>query len=323
MAADLSKRLKDLEKRINFLQNENVRKEDIIKRLSISSSSTTTASSTSAADASSSSSASASASTPAPAPALVIDPSKPIVKIVHKEPTSEEKVEYAVYDDDPALGKNLPVEEWDSLAWHNLPEGATKVSVGGGKPVVMTFFSNLNKGDYVTLSVLSELKRDSRFSDDKITFCAISRDGDKEDVPKFLRKVNGNTFGELFSTDGSPGVTIIANYPLAYDEGDKFNKMMKKIMVKGTVGVGMVIVVDGDGIIRWYEKFVRGVNPMNQLESVLESVIAGEPISVSNGKKPLAVDEEDLEVGEIPDDAFGDDEEEGAKGEDGAKKDGY
>jgi hypothetical protein len=285
--------VKKLESRIAQLEKENELKEQEIRRLSVSGGSAPAASAAVAAAPAPTSAAPATSSTSVSGPGVHPKLGKldgPRVKYVKKEPTPSEREKFTVYDDDPALGKKCP--GMYSLKWFN----GGPVEVGKGKPVVITFISKLNKGDFSTLSVLSELALDF---EDKVQFCCISRDNEEADAEKFASKYHGKYFAELSSPDGSAGVTVYMTYPIAYDDKDEFNDALKKTMVKGTVGVGMVIVVDEKGIIRWYETFYRGVSPMAQIKEQIKLLLEGKPL-LSNGKTPEQKSVEE-ELGDLPD----------------------
>jgi len=208
----------------------------------------------------------------------------------YREPTEQEKETLTVYEDDAALGQKAPAMK--SLKWFN----GDAVEFGQGKPVVITFFSKLNKGDFGTLSLLSEISQEFL---GKVQFAGVSRDGEEEDVSKFAGKYHGKHFDELTSPDGNAGLTVYMTFPLAFDESGNFNAQLKQVMKKGTVGVGMTILVDGEGNIRWYEQFVRGYNPMNQLTAQIRNLLEGKPL-ISNGAAPaVQVVEESVD---LPDD---------------------
>lgn len=208
----------------------------------------------------------------------------------YKEPSQQEKETLTVYEDDPALGQKAPA--MGNLKWFN----GEPVEFGKGKPVVITFFSKLNKGDFGTLSLLSEISQEFV---GKVQFAGISRDGEEEDVSKFPGKYHGKYFDELVSPDGKPGLCVYMTFPLAFDVSGNFNAQLKQVMKKGTVGVGMTILVDGEGVIRWYEQFVRGFNPMGQLAPQIRNLLEGKPL-ISNGPAPAVQTIE--EAVDVPDD---------------------
>ena len=208
----------------------------------------------------------------------------------YKEPTQQEKDVLSVYEDDPALGQKAP--QTGNLKWFN----GDAIEFGKGMPVVITFFSKLNKGDFGTLSLLSEISKEF---EGKVQFAGVSRDGEVEDVSKFVGKYHGKFFDELQQPDGTPGLSVYINYPLAFDPSGNFNAQLKQVMKKGTVGVGMTVLVDGEGVIRWYEQFVRGFNTMGQLVPQIRNLLEGKPF-ISNGAAPeVKVIEEAVDV---PDD---------------------
>lgn len=154
----------------------------------------------------------------------------------------------------------------------------------------------MNKGDFGTLSLLSEISQEFA---GKVQFAGVSRDGEVEDVSKFAGKYHGKYFDELQCPDGTPGLTVYMAFPLAFDESGGFNTQLKQVMKKGTIGVGMTVLVDGEGKIQWYEQFVRGFNPMGQLAAQIRNVLEGKP-RVSNGPAPeVQVVEESVD---LPDD---------------------
>ena len=208
----------------------------------------------------------------------------------YKEPTQQEKDALTVYEDDPALGQKAPgLQDIDFC-------NGGPVEIGKGKPVVITFFSKLNKGDFGALSLLSEIQEEFK---DQVDFCAIGRDGEKDDVFKFPGKYHGKYFDELQSPDGKPGLTVYMNFPLGFDESGNFNTQLKKVMKKGTVGVGLTVLIDGEGTIVWYEQFVRGLNVMGQLQTQIRLLLEGKPL-LSNGPAPEEQVQE--EAVDVPDD---------------------
>lgn len=160
---------------------------------------------------------------------------------------------------------------------------------------VVTFFSKLNKSDFSTLTVLSELSEQDKFKDNT-QFLAISRDGEKRDVERFLEKFQDKFMAELQAPNGDAGVTVKAHFPLGFDAESKVNKEFKALAKKAVIGVGFTFIIDQEGIIRWYEQFIRGVNPMGQFETQLEHVI-NKTALVSNGKMPEIEEEEEEELG--------------------------
>ena len=283
--------VKKLEARIAQLEKENDEKEKEIRRLSVSGGGAAPAAAAAAAAA-----PAAAAAAAAPAAATPSNPlanlEGPRVKIpsARVSSTPAEVEQSTVYDDDPALGKKAPAT--DNLKWFN----GSAVSLTAGKPTVMTFFSKLNKGDFATLSVMSEM---NQVFGDKVQFAAVSRDGEEEDAAKFAKKYHGKRFEELSGPNGEAGCTVYMTYPLAYDAGDAFNAALKQTMRKGTVGVGMAILFDGEGTIRWYETYIRGQPVKNQLIEQIRNLIDGKPL-LSNGNAPVVQAQE--EVANIPDD---------------------
>jgi hypothetical protein len=193
--------------------------------------------------------------------------------------------ELIVYDDDAALGK--PAPSFATLKFHNGAAFEPR-----GKVTVVTFFGNLNKADYVTLSVLSDLYQKVK---SKAQFVAISRDNEDEDVAKWLKKYNGTFMAEQKGPKGEVGITSRCDFQMAYDAGSAVNSGFKQAMKKAVVGVGMTIVIDAAGKIAWYESFVRGVNPAGQFEYQLLALIMGKPL-IKNGPAP-EIEEEEVEGG--------------------------
>jgi hypothetical protein len=281
--------VKTLEEKIARLEKENAAKDHEIRRLSVSSGKPVPAASEVSAPQTEAKKAEPTSAS-ADAPKAGLEGIKRISMPKYKEPTQQEKAALTVYEDDPALGIKAPAMA--SLKWFN----GDAVELGKGKPVVITFFSKLNKGDFGTLSLLSEIATEF---EGKVQFAGVSRDGELEDVSKFAGKYHGKFFDELASPDGAPGLSVYVTYPLAFDESGNFNAQLKQVMKKGTVGVGMTVVVDGEGKIRWYEQFVRGINPMGQLAAQIKNLLEGKPL-ISNGPAPeVKVIEEAVDV---PDD---------------------
>jgi thiol-disulfide isomerase/thioredoxin len=285
--------VKSLEEKIAKLEKENAAKDTEIRRLSVVGGKAPLASDAAASAAPAvAPSASAAAATPAP-DAPKKGPLEGFTRIkipAYREPTAQEKESLTVYENDPALGQKAPL--MSRVKWFN----GEAVEFGQGKPVVITFFSKLNKGDFGTLSLLSEIAQEFV---GKVQFAGVSRDGEAEDVAKFAGKYHGKYFDELQSPDGKPGLTVYMTFPLGFDESGGFNTQLKQVMKKGTIGVGMTVLVDGEGTIRWYEQFVRGVNPMGQLATQIRNVLEGKPL-VSNGPAPeVQVKEEAVD---LPDD---------------------
>ena len=276
--------VKNLEAKIALLEKENAEKDKEIRRLSTSGGKAPLAEVSAAAPQASSAAVSSEGKKGKLEGFTRISIPKP------REPTENERETLTVYEDDAALGKAAP--SMGSLKWFN----GEPVEFSQGKPVVITFFSKLNKGDFGTLSLLSEIAQEF---EDQVLFAGISRDGELEDVSKFAGKYHGKYFEELQSPDGKPGLTVYMTFPLAFDEAGNFNTQLKQVMKKGTIGVGFTILVDKDGVIRWYEQFVRGYNPMQQLVAQIRNVLEGKPL-ISNGPAPAVQIIE--EVADVPDD---------------------
>jgi len=283
--------VKALEEKISRLEKENAAKDQEIRRLSVASGKPVPAP---AAESASNEKKQESTGAPsADASTSKAGSMEGIARInmpKYKEPTQQEKETLSVYEDDAALGQKAP--QMSRLKWFS----GDAVEFGKGTPVVITFFSKLNKGDFGTLSLVSEIAKEF---EGKVQFAGVSRDGEAEDVSKFAGKYHGKFFDELQQPDGTPGLPVYITYPLAFDESGNFNTQLKQVMKKGTVGVGMTILVDGDGVIRWYEQFVRGFNPMGQLVPQIRNLLEGKPF-LSNGPAPeVKIIEEAVDV---PDD---------------------
>mmetsp|Transcript_12548 Transcript_12548/g.20280 ORF Transcript_12548/g.20280 Transcript_12548/m.20280 type:complete len:241 (+) Transcript_12548:37-759(+) len=207
-------------------------------------------------------------------------------------PCPESAKELLVYQDDAALGQKLA--SISSLKFHN----GDAFDVGQGKVCVMTFFCNLNKSDYVTLSVLSDIYQKYK---DQANFVAVSRDHSDEDTAKWLKKYNGKFMAEQKGPNGEAGVTSRCDFQMAFDEDHKVNNELKTIMKKATVGVGMTIIFDKEGKIAWYEQYSRGVNATGQFEYQLHAIVNGTEL-LSNGDAPEIVEEEVEGGGAVPDD---------------------
>jgi len=285
--------VKKLEARIAALERENEEKDKEIRRLSMPSGAAPAPAA--AAEAAPAAAAAPSAAAPAEGPKLGtlegLEGAR--VKIPGKRPdnTPEEEQSATVFDDDVALGK--PAPSTSALKFFN----GEPVSLTSGKPTVITFFSKLNKGDFGTLSVMSEMQQELG---DRVQFLGVSRDGEEEDVAKFAKKYHGRHFSEFSGPNGEPGVTVYTTYPLAFDADDAFNNELKVTMRKGVVGVGMTILVDGEGKIRWYETYFRGRPIKNQLPEQIDNLLLGKPL-LSNGSAP-AVEVVEETAGAIPDD---------------------
>lgn len=207
---------------------------------------------------------------------------------------------FRVWDDDVALGKDCP--SFESLLF-NIAEGPGSCPAGmknTGKVTVFTFFSKLNKADHYTMTATCQLPKGR---EDKVQVIGICRDKDEKDVPKFIKKFHGQFFGTTTGPKGEAGIFVDANFPLAFDKYDCFNNALKKAMVKAVCGVGMAVLVDTEGKIRWYEMFDRGNNKAGLLHQQIDLLLAGKPLE-SWGPNPEA-DEEEEECeggGEVPTD---------------------
>eukprot|EP00515_Schizochytrium_aggregatum_P001358 CAMPEP_0202038366 /NCGR_PEP_ID=MMETSP0962-20130828/8981_1 /ASSEMBLY_ACC=CAM_ASM_000488 /TAXON_ID=4773 /ORGANISM="Schizochytrium aggregatum, Strain ATCC28209" /LENGTH=262 /DNA_ID=CAMNT_0048602519 /DNA_START=52 /DNA_END=840 /DNA_ORIENTATION=+ len=204
----------------------------------------------------------------------------------------EEAKELLVYDDDVALGKDAP--SLAPLKFFNGPAFDIKEKV-----TVVTFSCNLNKSDFVTLSVLSDVYQEFK---DQANFVSISRDHEEADVEKWLKKYNGTFMAEQKGPNGEAGITSRCDFQMAYDPEHKVNAEFKTALGKSVVGVGMVVIIDKAGKIAWYETFVRGANPAGQFKYQLWATINEQPL-VKNGPAP-EIEEEEVEgdTGDIPDD---------------------
>lgn len=167
-----------------------------------------------------------------------------------------------------------------------------------GKALIITFFSKLNKSDLPTLSVINSIQEKEEFKG-KVCILGISRDKEESDVVKFPGKFKNKFMAEITGPNGEAGYEMKFDYPLAFDEGHKFNTELKKLAQKGSLGVGASFIVK-DGKVCWFEYFVRGSSPMNQFETQLKNILEGKPL-VSNGKMPV-VEIQELE-GTVPADA--------------------
>lgn len=206
--------------------------------------------------------------------------------------TSDEAKELLCYDDDASLGATAP-----SLAGLKFQNGDA-FDVGGGKPTVITWFCNLNKADFVTLSELTDVY--NKYVG-KVNFVAISRDHEEENVAKWLKKYNGVFMAEQKGARGEAGATIKCDFQMAYDPEHKVNAAYKTALKKAVVGVGSVTIVDKDGKVAWNETFVRGANPTGQFEYQLHAIINGTEM-IKNGNAPEVVEEEVEGGGTVPDD---------------------
>lgn len=269
-----------VEEKIKALELENAGKDEVISKLEAGVAEAAGTSATATATATATDGASAVAA-PAEAPAAVA--------------LSEEVAAQglAVYDDDAALSAKAP--SLASLKFHN----GDAIEVGKGRPVVVTWFCNLNKGDFVTLVVLSDIYQKYK---DQADFVAISRDHNEADTEKWLKKYHNKRMEEQTGPNGEVGMTARCDFQMAFDEGHAVNAAFKTAMKKAVVGVGMAIVIDGEGNIKWYESFVRGKPAANQFDYQLHAVVNGTEL-LANGKAPEVVEEEmDGEAGTIPDD---------------------
>ena len=195
------------------------------------------------------------------------------------------------YDDDAAIGKDAPSLE--SLKFHN-----GDAITYGSKPVVITWFCNLNKSDFVTLSVLSDIYEKYK---GQAEFLAISRDHEEKDTEKWLTKYQGKFMAEQKNVDGSAGVTAKCSFQMAFDPEHKVNAGFKTAMGKSVVGVGLVILIDKTGKIAFHETFIRGKGA-GQLEYQLHACVTGADL-LKNGPAPEQVEEEiEGEAGTVPDD---------------------
>jgi len=207
------------------------------------------------------------------------------------EELSEEGKEMLTYDDDPALGAKAP--SLAALKFHN----GEAFDVAQGKPVVVTFHCNLNKSDFVTLAVLSDIYKKY---EGQVNFVSISRDLEEADVEKWLKKYQGAFMAEMKGPKGEAGVTQHCDFQMAFDPEHQVNAEFKTALKRAVVGVGLAIIIDKDGTIRWLDSFVRGDNKTKQFEYQLWAVINGKELH-SNGNAP-EVEEEEEEGGAVPDD---------------------
>ncbi|GBG34131.1 Hypothetical Protein FCC1311_103552 [Hondaea fermentalgiana] len=208
------------------------------------------------------------------------------------EELSDEAKELLTYDDDPAIGAKAPSLE--PLKFKN----GDAFDVGQGKPVVVTFHCNLNKSDFVTLAVLSDIYKKY---EGKVNFVSISRDHDEADVEKWLKKYQGAFMAEMKGPNGEAGVTQHCDFQMAFDPEHKVNAEFKTALKRAVVGVGLAIIIDQEGTIRWLDTFVRGDNKTKQFEYQLNAIINGTEL-LSNGKAPEVEEEEEEGGAAIPDD---------------------
>jgi len=205
---------------------------------------------------------------------------------------------FKVYDDDTALGKECPT--FDTLQF-TIPEGPGSCPDGmknTGKITVLTFFSKLNKADHYVMTAMCQIPKGR---EDKVQVLGICRDKAEADVAKFITKFHGKFFDTTTGPNGERGIFVDANFPLAFDKDDVFNNALKAAMVKSVCGVGMAVLVDAEGKIRWYEIYDRGNNKAKHLERQIQHLLDGTELE-KWGPAPELVEEEVEGGGGVPDD---------------------
>lgn len=202
-----------------------------------------------------------------------------------------EAAEILVYDDDKALGAECPTLA--GLTFHNGAAFDVK-----DKVTVITHFCNLNKGDFVTMTVLSDIQNKYK---DSTNWVAISRDHEDKDCAKWVKKYNGTFMAEQKGPNGEAGVTVRCDFPMAHDPEHNVNAALKEALKKAVIGVGFTIIVDKEGKIQFYETYSRGQSLVGQFEYQLHAIVNGLPV-IKNGPTPEFEEEEVEGGGEIPDD---------------------
>ena len=184
-----------------------------------------------------------------------------------------DKSKYMIYDDDAALGKKAPAI--DGLVYKK--DGPHKYS--DAKFTVLGFWGKFAKGDYTTLNTWSHLQR--TYGPKGVQFIGVSRDRKEGDVDKFVSRL-GSFMREL----GERGITLGANFPLAFDPDTAVGSELQKTSMIMALPVGMAYIVDPSGTILWREQYSRGGSPLNQFERQLDLLTSGESVELVNGNEP-------------------------------------
>eukprot|EP00947_MAST-08B_sp_MAST-8B-sp1_P000666 g666.t1 len=188
----------------------------------------------------------------------------------------DDKAKFLVYSDDACLGKTAP------------PLGDLKIihgdaiEVGKGKITAIVFWAKFAKGDYTTVNTFSAIAT----ANPGINVLGISCDPNEEDAAKFVKKV-GTFQPEL----GKSGLTIEADFTLAFDPGREAMRAFKAASKLMSLGVGMAYLIDAEGKIVWREQYSRGESTVGQFTDQLARLQKGTEL-LSNGPRPAGDDDE-------------------------------
>ena len=183
---------------------------------------------------------------------------------------------FMVYSDDACLGKLAP----RMAPLEFIHRDAVEV---GKKITAVLFWAKFAKGDYTTVNDFSRIADENP----EVQFVGVSCDPKKEEAIKFVKKI-GTFQPEL----GESGLTIEANFPLAYDPDRELMRAYKSTSKLISLGVGMTYIIDSEGTIVWREQFTRGKSTMGQFEEQLKRLQAGKAL-IDNGPDPSNDESED------------------------------
>lgn len=193
------------------------------------------------------------------------------------EEAKAEVNEFLVYDDDACLGKLAPGV--DLLKFKH----GEAVEIGKGKITAVIFWAKFAKGDFTTVNEFSRIAT----ANPDINVIGISCDPEEEAVDKFIKKI-GTFQAEL----GESGLTIEADFSLAFDPGREAMRAFKAASKLMSLGVGMAYLIDTEGKIVWREQYTRGKSTVGQFEEQLARLQKGTEL-LSNGNAPDTGDAEE------------------------------
>lgn len=229
-----------------------------------------------------------------PAAANVVPVRKPVAAAIPFDPNKwaeepkkmpkEVQEAYRTYSDDGSFGKNAPA--LDSLEWIK----GDAVAYSSEKPTVIVFWAKFAKGDYTTITGVSDIFDDFK---EQAQFMGISLDPVVDDAKSFLKKI-GTAMPELDVKK------CVVPYSLAFDTGKTVKEAFRTTSELMSLTASACFIIDAKGKIVWREQFGQGYAPKKgQLREQLRRHCAGEGL-LSNGKKPVVEDsDEDLADGDM------------------------
>eukprot|EP00939_MAST-03C_sp_MAST-3C-sp1_P002566 g2566.t1 len=181
---------------------------------------------------------------------------------------AEVNPDYVCYDDDDALGKNVP-----SLSALEMVQGSFVVDdVVGKKPLVVLFWAKFLKDNcYPAMRSLEALHKSAT----DVHILGVATDPKKSSVERHVEK-------------GACPTT----FPLAFDEGNAVKKAFAALC-GGELLVPQTFLISGEGKIVWRQPFSKGYPyEKSNFEDQVQKLCCGKALE-KNGARPEEEDEED------------------------------